>query len=574
MRNRELAAIFNKISDALELKDEMPFKIAAYRKAARMLEDLAEDIETVWKEERLRSIPGVGEGIAKKIDEYLRTGKMEKYEEVIKDTPGELLTLLSIQGLGPKTLKLAYEKLDVKTKANLERVLKDGSLAALPGMGEKKVENIKKGLEVFSAEEERISIGIALPLVEEIIAWMQKKHVTSISPAGSLRRMKETIGDIDILVAGENGSGIIQHFTRFPIVERILAQGSTKGSVMVKEGYQVDLRVVPKESYGAALQYFTGSKAHNIKLRTIARSRGLKISEYGVFSAKDGFASGEKREKKIAGATEEEVYATLGFPWIPPELREDRGEIEAKKLPQLIDYNDIRGDLHVHSTYSDGAHSIQEMAGFAEKMGYDYIAIADHSKSAKYAGGIDEADLQRQAKEIDEVKHSVGIKILKGIEVDIKKDGTLDFPDSILKNLDVVIAAVHTFPKERDMTPVIIAACKNPWVDIIAHPTGRLISKRRGYNVNIDKVIKAAKETGTFLEINCYYDRLDLSDVNARHARDMGVKLSLGSDAHNTGMLTTMKFGVGVARRAWCTKNDIVNTSKEPWKLLKHSKEI
>ncbi|MCK4351879.1 DNA polymerase/3'-5' exonuclease PolX [candidate division WOR-3 bacterium] len=567
MRNRELAIIFSKIADAFELKGELPFKILAYRKVARILEDLTEDIEIIWKKGDLRKIPGVGEGIAKKIDEYLHTGEMRKYEETMRDIPEGLLSLLSIQGVGAKTLKLAHRELKVNNKADLARVLNDGSLSMLPGMGDKKVENIKKGLEIFSIEEKRISIGVALPLVEEIINWMGKSEISNISPAGSLRRMKETIGDIDILVAGERGVEVIEHFTKFPRVERILAKGSTKGSIMVREGHQIDLRVVPLDCYGAALQYFTGSKAHNIKLRAIARKRGLKLSEYGVF----------RGGKKIAGAKEEDVYASLGIPWIPPELREDRGEIEfvsdGKELPDIINYDELKGDLHIHSNYSDGSNSIRELAKYAKKMGYEYIAITDHSRSDSYAGGIGKKKLLEQAKEIEKVENEVGIKILKGIELKIKKDGELDFPDSVLKNLDIVIGAIHTFPKEIDMTPALISACKNPWVDVIAHPTGRLISRRAGYKVNIEKLIKAAKDTHTFLEINCYPDRLDLSDINATRAKESGVKLTLGSDAHNIGMLNSIRFGIGVARRAWCSKDDIINTSKEPWKLLKHSKK-
>lgn len=567
MKNRELVILFNKIGDALEFKGEMSFKVSAYRKVARILEDLTEDIEKMWREGKLRSIPGVGEGIAKKIDEYLRTGKMKKYDEVMAEIPQGLLDLLSVQSVGPKTLKLAHEKLNVNSASDLKRVIEDGSLARLPGMGEKKVENIKKGLEIYSAEEKRISIGIALPLVEEIIQWMVapgfipiKNH---ISPAGSLRRMKETVGDIDILVAGIDGEKIIEHFIKFPRAKRVLAKGATKGSIIVKEGYQIDLRVVPEDSYGAALQYFTGSKAHNIKLRTIAKSRGLKISEYGVF----------RGEEKIAGATEEEVYATLGLQWIPPELREDRGEIEYVGAnghsPLLVDYNEIKGDLHIHSNYSDGANSIREIAEYARELGYKYIAITDHSESAKYAGGVDEKELNQQSKEIEKIEKEVGIRILKGIEVEVKKDGSMDFPEAILSKLDIVIAAIHTFPKDMDMTPAIISACKNPHVDIIAHPTGRLISRRAGYKVDLEQVIKAAKETGTLLEINCYYDRLDLSDVNAKKAKENQVKLALGSDAHNVGMLNQLKLGVGVARRAWLSSEDIINTSEDPQKYLK-----
>ncbi len=549
MKNREIAGMFSRIGDALEFKGEMPFKVLAYRKAARVLEDLTEDIEDIWKEGRLTSVPGVGSGIAKKIDEYLKTGKMRKYREAMQGIPDGFLDLLNIQGMGPKTLRLAFDRLGVRSMEDLKRVVEDGSLASLPGMGQKKVDNIRKGLNVFSAEEKRISIGLALEIADEIIAWMKKGDVNRIMAAGSLRRMKETIGDIDILCTAPDGKAIVEHFTNFLGRERILAKGDTKGSIIIKEGYQVDLRVVPDNCFGAALQYFTGSKAHNVKLRTIAREKGLKISEYGVF----------KGETKIAGKEEEDVYSALGLPWIPPEMREDRGEIELMEMPELVDYSAIKGDLHVHSIYSDGRNSIKEIALRAKAMGYEYIAITDHSKSARYAGGLDEDRLKRQAEEIAKVQEEVGVRILRGSEVDILRDGRLDFDDRVLEDLDIVVAAIHT-SSNQDMTDAMVKACSNPHVDIIAHPTGRLISRRQGYPLDISRLIECAASTKTALEINCYYDRLDLSDVNARMARDAGVKISLGSDAHNLGMMNSMRLGVGVARRAWLTPPDVLNT--------------
>ncbi len=550
MKNRELALIFEKIGNALEFKGEIPFKVSAYRRVAKILEELPQDVEEIWKKGELRKIPGVGEGIAKKIDEYLRTGRMKKFEEATKGISEDLLKLLEIQSLGPKTLRLAYEKLGVDCEEKLEKVINDGSLASLPGMGEKKVENIKKGLQLFKKEKGRISIGVALPLAEEVINWMKKMEVEKIAPAGSLRRMKETIGDIDILVAHNRGEEVVKHFTNFPKAERVLLQGKTKGSILVYGGYQVDIRVVPPNCYGAALQYFTGSKAHNIKLRSIAKEKGLKISEYGVF----------KGEKIVAGETEESVYNALGLKWIPPELREDRGEVEKNGVEGLIEYGDILGDLHIHSNYSDGVNSIEEIAEYAKKLGYRYIAITDHSKSAKYARGIDEETLKLQIKEIEKVEKRIGIRILKGIEVELKKDGTPDFDDEVLKKLDVVIGAIHIFPKDVDMTPTLLHACRNPHIHIIAHPTGRLISKREGYKVNIERVIKEAKNTNTYLEINSYPERLDLNDVWARMAKEYGVKIVIGSDAHNVGMLRIIRFGVGVARRGWLTKWEVVNT--------------
>lgn len=554
MKNKELALIFEKIGDALEFKGENPFKIIAYRKAARILNDLTEDIEVIHRQGTLRDIPGIGEGIAKKIDEYLRTGKMKKYEEVTGDLPDGLLELMEIPSLGPKTLSLAHKKLGVSNLEDLRRVIEDGSLAELPGMGQKKAENILKGIERFEVSRRRISLGDAFPLVMSVVNELkQLKEIKQISPAGSLRRLKETIGDIDILVAGDKGREIIGAFTHLPEVAEILAKGETKGSVVMRGGQQVDLRVVPEDSYGAALQYFTGSKAHNIKLRYMARERGLKISEYGVF----------KGEKKIAGETEEEVYGTLGLPWIPPELREDRGEIEAAlegKLPSLVDETDIKGDLHVHSKYSDGSASIEELAREAMRLGYEYIAICDHSKSVKYAGGLPEDKLLKQLEEIAELNGKLkDFTILSGTEVDILQDGSLDYPDHILERLDLVVAAIHIGFKQR-CTERMLQAMENPHVDVIAHPTGRLISSREGYEIEINRIIEKAAETITALEINAYYDRLDLNDINARRAKEYGVKLSIGTDAHHKHQLWMMKLGVGVARRGWLEPKDLLNT--------------
>jgi len=556
--NKVLSKIFDEIADALEFQGENTFKIAAYRKASRVLKDLPEDVKDIYEKkglDGLRKIPGVGDRIARKIEEYIKTGKMHKHEEVMSQVPRELLTLLDVQGLGPKTLKLAYEKLGVRNVGDLKRVLDDGSLAALPGMGEKKIENIKKGLELYEKMQERIPLGLAYPLVNNIVEKLRElDEVEEISPAGSFRRMKETVGDLDILVAGKDGYKIIDYFVNLPGVTRILAQGETKGSAIFEDRYQVDLRVVPKESFGAALQYFTGSKAHNIKLRTIAKSLGLKVSEYGVF----------KGDRRIAGLKEEEIYEALGLQWIPPEMREDRGEVELaklRKIPDLVELHDIRGDTHVHSKYSDGTATLEEIALRAKKLGYEYVVVADHSQSAKYAHGVEPERLWKKIAEIKEVNRRYpGITLIMGSEVDILQDGSLDYPDEILKEIDVVIGAIHIWSKKDDMTPRILKAMENPYVHVITHPTGRLISSREGYTVDVEEIIKKAAETGTALEIDAYYDRLDLSDTNVRKAIDMGVKITIGSDAHNIGQLWMMVLGVGVARRGWCTKADILNT--------------
>lgn len=555
--NKVLSQMFSKLANALEFLGENPFKVTAYRKAAKVLEDYPEDVAEVYKKggiEALRSISGVGEGIAKKIAEYLQTGRMKKYEEVLSQVPEGLLSLMEVQGIGPKTLKLAYNALGVRTPEDFKRVLENGSLERLPGMGPKKVENIKKGLELFEKMSERIPLGLAYPLVSEILQEMSKLPlVESISACGSFRRMKETVGDLDILCTGMDGAKIIEYFVKLPGVTRVLAQGDTKGSAIFHDRYQVDLRVVPKESYGAALQYFTGSKQHNIHLRTIAKGLGLKISEYGVF----------RGEEKLGGEREEEVYGFLGLPWIPPELREDWGEIEAAqvgKLPRLVDYNEVKGDLHVHSKFSDGTMDLKELLKEAERYNWEYIGVCDHSQSAKYARGLNPKRLMEKVREIREAnKSSNGPKLLAGAEVDILPDGSLDYPDELLKELDLVIAAIHSWKKDEDVTPRILKAMENPYVHIIAHPTGRLISSREGYKVDLDVIIEKARETGTALEINAYYDRLDLNDVNVRKAKSSGVKLAIGTDAHNLGQLWMMDLGVGVARRGWCEPEDVLN---------------
>jgi DNA polymerase (family 10) len=554
MKNKKLAKIFNRIADALEYKGEMVFRIVAYRKAARILDDLVEDVELLNKEGKLSELPGIGEGIAKKIDEYLRTGKMKKYKEVTKGIPDTLLDMLDIQNLGPKTLALANKKLKVKTLSDLKRVIKGGSLAKLPQMGDKKVENIRKGIELYERARARLSIATAENVASEIVAYLKKNtKIKNVSPAGSLRRWKETIGDIDILTTGTDGEKIIDAFTKFPKIERILAAGETKGSIIVEGGIQVDLRIVEPKSYGAALQYFTGSKAHNIKLRNIAKSKGLKLSEYGVFRGK----------KVVAGKTEYDVYKILGLNYVPPELREDRGEVEAaqkKRLPTLIELDDIKGDLQMHSTYSDSTATIKELADFAQKLNYEYILISDHSKTAKYAHGLEPDRLYNQWKEIDTINRKLkNLKVLKGTEVDILKDGKLDYPDEILKECNLVVAAIHQgFTK--NVTERICDAMNNPYVDIIAHPTGRLISSREGYVIDIHAIMEKAAKSGTWLEINAYWDRLDLNDVNVKVAKERGIKISIGTDAHSIEGLLWMKFGVANARRGWLEPENVVNT--------------
>jgi DNA polymerase (family 10) len=566
MKNQEIASLFSRIADILDFKGENSFRVNAYRRGALILSDLTEDVEALVEEGRLTEIPGIGEGMARNIEEYLGTGRMSKYEEVRKGVPEDLIALLGVQGMGPKTLALAHRELGIKSLNDLRMVMDSGELAALRGMGEKKVANLKKGLEHFLASRERISLGVAYPLVLEIIEALQTKvKVQKVCPAGSLRRMRETVGDIDILATGRNGAGIISAFASLPMVTQVLAAGETKGSCIVEGGTQVDLRVVEPGSYGAALQYFTGSKAHNVKLREMARAKGLKVNEYGVFRGK----------KKIAGKAEAEVYKTLGLPLIPPELREDRGEVEMAmegKLPSLVENKDILGDLHVHTKWSDGHHSVEEMARAAKERGYKYLGIAEHTPSAAYAGGISEAELKKEWGEIAGVqKRLKGIRILRSAEVDIRADGSLDYSDEILKELDFGVASIHSGFKKR-VTERILKAMQNPYVDAIGHPTGRLISRREGYEVDLEAVFKAAAATETALEINAYDDRLDLNDVHVKRAKEAGVKITINTDAHHIDQLWMMELGVGTARRGWLAKGDVLNCLP-PERLRKKSRK-
>ncbi len=551
-KNRELAKIFDRIADFLEFKGDSIYRINAYRKAARVIKDLTEDIEEIYRQGRLKEYPGIGDKIAAKIQQYFETGTIKKYEELRREIPEELIVLLDIPNLGPKTLRLAYQQLGVRNLEDLKRVIKDGSLARLPGMGPKKVENIKKGLEIFLRGQERMLLGEALQIGEKVLEHLSPL-ASRISLAGSLRRMKETVGDLDVLATG-NRKAIIQAFVDMPGVKEVLAKGDTKASIIL-EDRQVDLRVVEEDQWGSALQYFTGSKEHNVHLRELAKERGLKISEYGVFSVKTG--------ERLAGSTEEEVYEILGLAFIPPELREDRGEIEAAQkgsLPRLVEYDQVKGDLHVHSRWSDGTADLEELAREGARLGYQYIAITDHSRSMKIAHGLDEKRLEEQIKAIREINsRKVGCRLLAGIEVDIHPDGTLDMDEAILKELDWVVASVHSH-FNQDATEKMVAACHSPWVHCIGHPTGRIIFSREPYPVDLDRVLQAAAKTNTAMEINAHQDRLDLNDIHAKKARDMGVKLALGTDAHHLGQLWMIRLGVGVARRAWLEPRDVLNT--------------
>ncbi|MCL5063367.1 MAG: DNA polymerase/3'-5' exonuclease PolX [Nitrospirae bacterium] len=569
MKNQEIARIFNEIADLLEIKGENPFRIRAYRRAAQNIEGLLKSVEETPKEELLK-VPGIGQDLAGKIEEYLKTGRMQAHEELKHEIPEGLLALLSVPSLGPKTSKLLYEKLKIKGIDDLERLASEHKLAGLPGIKEKTEENILKGIEMLKRGKERQPLGKVLPIANDILEHLKKKApVDRIDLAGSLRRWKDTIKDIDILATSDNPKEVMKVFVHLPHVKDVLMHGPTKSTVIIHEDLQVDLRVVEKESYGAAMAYFTGSKEHNIRLREMAMKKGLKINEYGIFREKDN--------KKIGGEKEEDVYRILGLPYIPPELREDQGEIEAAqegKLPKLVALNDIKGDLHVHSKWSDGSHTFDQLVDAARGYGYSYIAITDHSKGLGIARGLTGERLLEQKKEIDAVNKKLkGFMIIHGVEVDIRSDGGLDISDDVLKELDIVVASIHSGFKQpkKQLTYRMVSAMKNPYVSIIAHPTGRLIGERDAYDVDMDEVLTVAKKTGTAIEINAYPLRLDINDTYAKRAKGMGIPIVIATDTHVTNQFDYMRYGISIARRGWLEKDDVLNTLAVD-KLLKRLK--
>ena len=559
MKNFELARLFDLMADILEIKEENPFRIRAYRRAAQNLETLTEDVETLAREERLEEIPGVGKDLAGKILEYLRTGRVKEVETAKRGIPGGVVALMNVPGIGPKTAKLLYEKEGITTLDRLEKLGRAGKLRGLHGIQAKTESNILKGIALLRGGQGRMLLGRALPLGRELVRALEDvPGVKAVELAGSLRRMKETVGDIDILVTSTGPAQVMRAFATLPQVAEVLERGQTKASVRHREGIQIDLRVLEPECFGAALVYFTGSKQHNIRIREIALKKGLKISEYGVFRVSTG--------RRVAGATEEEVYAAIGLPWIPPELREDLGEVEAatkRTLPDLVAVGDIRGDLHCHTKATDGAHTIDEIVAGAEKRGYEYVVVTDHSRTARVAGGLGVAELLAHVKKIRaaQTRHP-RIKVLAGSECDILDDGALDYPDTVLAGLDLVIGAVHSrFKQPRsEMTRRICRALANPYVSVLAHPTGRLIGERDPYAVDLDEVLRTAKRHRKAVEINSYPTRLDLNDVHARRARDLGVLIAVDTDAHVLDHLAAIELGVAMARRAWVEKAGVVNT--------------
>jgi len=558
LTNKEVARILRTIADYLEIKGEVIYKALAYRRAADNIVNLGRDINEVWREGKLRDIPGVGEALSKKLDELLSTGRLGYYEQLQEEIPSGVVELLAIPDVGPKTAKLLWERLGIASVAEAERAARQGQLRQLPGLGVKSEAKILAGIQALYRRSERIPLGTAWPVAQEVLAALENDcpAVQRATAAGSLRRMKATIGDIDLLVASTEPEAVMEAFVSLLQVGEVSLRGPTKSSVILHNGLQVDLRVLPPERYGSLLQYFTGSKAHNVALRGLAQSQGLSLSEYGF----------KRGEEEIICAEEEEVYGALGLPWIPPELREDRGEIEVAQdgtLPELIELADIRGDLHIHTDWSDGAVSLAQMAEAARLRGYRYAVISDHSQGLGVAGGLTAERLREQRAEMDRLnKRFSDFRLLQGAEVEIKADGSLDFPDEVLAELDVVVASLHSgLRQERGrITARLISAMRNPHVDIIGHPLGRIIGQREESAVDIDAVLEVAAETGTIMEVNAIPARLDLDDVHIRRAVEMGVRLAINSDAHNMDGLAAMAYGVATARRGWAEARDVVNT--------------
>jgi DNA polymerase (family 10) len=557
MNNRQLADTFTLIANLSEIKGEVIYVILAYRKASENLMTLGREASEYWKEGRLREIPGVGKAIAEKIDELLTTGKLEFLEKLKLEVPASLADWLQVPGLGPKKIALIWKTLNITALSELETAAKNGQLRSLPGMGAKSESAILEGIASLARRSGRIPLGRAYPLAQEIIATLKRvKGVVEAESAGSLRRMRSTVGDLDILVASKNSPAVMEAFVNLPGVSRVLGKGETKASIEFTDGVRAQVWVHAPEKFGTALQYATGSKDHNVLLRQIALAKGLSLSEHSF----------TKGEHEIFCATEEEVYKTLGLPWIPPELREDHGEAQAakeNKLPKLIELKDVKADLQTHSTWSDGKLSMLEMAQAAAKRGIKVIAFTDHSVSLGVTGGLSMEDHKKQAAEIKKIQKQLGDKILvlHASEVEIKADGALDYPDEFLATLDLVVASMHTGlrqPREKVTQRAISAIC-NPHVDIIGHPTGRLIPDREGADLDMEAVLKAAAESGVALEINAHPSRLDLDDMYARRAKEMGIPITINTDSHSEEDFDNLFYGVATARRAWLTKDDVIN---------------
>src|SRR6516165_2491907 len=543
----------------LEIQQESTFRVNAYRKGTRALESLGEDVAAIAARGELRKIGGIGARLAEKIEEYLRTGTIAYYDELRQAIPPGLSELITIPEVGPKTALLIYKQLGVADVEALEQAARAGKIRALPRMGARIEQNILQGIERRRQQTARQPIGVVLPQAQAVVdALARVPGAEALSVAGSLRRWRDTIADIDIVVATTAADAVMETFVQLPQVARVLSRGATLSNVLLGvTGVQCDVRAVEPQAYGAALQYFTGSKDHNVQVREMAVRRGLRINEYGVFRVAD--------EQRLGGRREEEVYAALELPWIPPEIREGRGEVELAQrgaLPTLVALADIRGDLHMHTTWSDGDDTVEAMARGAQARGYEYIAITDHSRSLKFAGGVSVEDLRDHADTVRAVGDRVGLHILMGTEVDILADGSLDYPDEVLQRLDLVIGSVHSRLRmtPEEMTRRVIRAMENPHLDVLGHPTGRMIGQREPFELDLEAVVEAARRTGTALEINAYPDRLDLKDTHVRLARDRGALFEIGTDSHRQDHLRTMEYGIGTARRGWVEPAGVINT--------------
>jgi DNA polymerase (family X) len=555
MRNLEVSFIFNQIADLLEIQGANPFRVRAYRRAATNIEGLADNIETLAVNGTLRNVPGIGEDLAAKIAEYIRTGTIEFYEKLKQEVPLGLVNIVEIPSVGPKTAKEIYDRFQVQTVDELEALCKTDRLLGVAGFKQKTLDNILKGIDIFRRRRGNYLLGKAIPIATQFCEYL-KGHAERVAYAGSLRRMKEIVHDVDILAASDNLEETMKAFLSMPVIESVLAQGGTKASVRIHDDLQVDLRVVDPKSWGAAMHYFTGSKAHNIRMRERAIKQGLKLNEYGLFDANDIY---------VAGAEESEIFEKLGLPFIPPVLREDWGEIEAAaqgRLPDIVELSDIRGDLHMHTSWSDGKYTTEEMVEAARKRGYKYVAITDHSKSLGVAGGLSDEDLMRHTDECRALNAKYrDIRVLAGTEVDIRQDGTLDYSDDLLAKLDFVVASVHSgFKQDRaSLTMRVVRAMQNPHVRVIGHPTGRLLGDRDPYELDFDEIMKEAARTSTCLEVNSNFHRLDLNDTLCRKAREMGVHVIISTDSHNYDDLLNLPYGVATAQRGWIEKDRVLN---------------
>lgn len=564
MTNLGIAKIFYLMSEYLEMDGKEPFRPRAYSRAARILEAMTEDVTDIYQKgglTALQHIPAIGKGLALRIEEYIKTKKIAEFDKLRQKCPVDLENLTAVEGIGPKMIKVLYERLKVKSLQDLEKAARAGKIKNLPRFGEKVQYNILRSIEFLKRGQGRYLLGLILPTVYEIEVYLRRlPEVKKVAVAGSVRRRLASIGDIDILTTTSEPKRVIKAFVNFPRAVKVWGQGATKASIRLRDGFDVDLRVVKPDCFGAALQYFTGSKDHNIALRGIVKDKGLKLNEYGLWRIQ------AKTEVKLASRTEKAVYQCLDLPYIEPEIRENTGEIEAgqqNQLPKLIGYTDVLGDLQMHTAWSDGAVSIKEMAKAARKIGRKYIAITDHTGDLKVANGLDRQRLLNQMSQIDKVNQRIsGIRVLKSAEVNIRKDGSLDMSDELLAKLDLVVAAIHSNLKmsKREMTGRLLRAIKHPLVNIIAHPTGRILQAREGYQLDFEQILAAAKQYNTILEINAYFDRLDLSDKNIRRAVDTGVKLSIGTDSHHPSQLWMIELGISQARRGWAEKDDVVNT--------------